>query len=95
MNAPSGISYLQDDTLWVVSTRSSLVQQFPRNGEFVRGFGSVGDDPGQLDHPWGVAVDPIDGSVVVADWRNDRVRDFHRKASYCRCWMNWVETQVA
>ena len=32
LNAPSGISYLQDDTLWVVSTRSSLVQQFTRNG---------------------------------------------------------------
>jgi hypothetical protein len=29
-----------------------------------------------LDHPWGVDVDPIDGSVVVADWRNDRVQRF-------------------
>ena len=76
LNAPSGIFHLQDGTLWVVSTRSSLVQQFTRNGEYVRGFGKVGDDPGQLDHPWGVAVDPIDDSVVVADWRNDRVQRF-------------------
>ena len=76
LNAPSGISYLKDDTLWIVSTRSSLVQQFTRTGEFIRGFGSVGNAPGQLDHPWGVDADPIDGSVVVADWRNDRVQRF-------------------
>ena len=76
LNAPSGISYLKDDTLWVVSSRSARVQQFTRSGEYIRGFGSVGNAPGQLDHPWGVAVDPIDGSVVVADWRNDRVQRF-------------------
>ena len=76
LNAPSGISYLKDDTLWVVSSRSARVQQFTRSGENIRGFGSVGNAPGQLDHPWGVDVDPIDGSVVVADWRNDRVQRF-------------------
>ena len=76
LNAPSGIVYLPDDTLWVVSTRSSRVQQFTRNGKYIRGFGEFGTKPGQLNYPWGVAIDPVDGSVLVADWRNDRVQRF-------------------
>jgi sugar lactone lactonase YvrE len=76
LNGASGITYLPDDTFWVVSSRSSLVQQFTRDGEYIRGFGEVGSEPGQLSYPWGVTVDPIDGSIVVADWRNDRIQRF-------------------
>ena len=43
---------------------------------YISGFAEVGSDPGQMSYPWGVAVDPIDGAVVVADWRNDRVQRF-------------------
>ncbi len=76
LNAPAGIEWQPDDTLWVVSTRSSRVQHFTRSGEYLRGFGSVGNQPGQLNYPWGVSVDPFDHSVLVADWRNDRVQRF-------------------
>ena len=76
MNAPSRIARQPDDTVWVVSTRSPRVQQFTRDGKYLRGFGEFGTEPGQLNYPWGVSVDPIDGSVLVADWRNDRVQRF-------------------
>lgn len=76
LNAPAGITRLSDGTFWVVSSRSSRVQHFTRDGMYISGFGEVGSDPGQMSYPWGVAVDPIDGSVVVADWRNDRVQRF-------------------
>lgn len=76
LNAPSGIAWLPDDTVWVVSTRSSRVQQFTRDGKYLRGFGEFGSEPGQMNYPWGVSVDPIDGSVLVADWLNDRVQRF-------------------
>ena len=39
------------------------------------GWGRQGDAEGELDLPWGVAVGP-DGTVYVADWRNDRVQKF-------------------
>jgi hypothetical protein len=76
LNAPSGIQYQADGTMWIVSSRSSLVQHFTADGEYLGGFGEVGSEPGQMSYPWGVAIDPIDGSVVVADWRNDRVQRF-------------------
>jgi hypothetical protein len=76
LNAPSGITYLPDETMWVVSSRSSRVQRFTSTGEYIEGFGDVGSEAGQMSFPWGVAVDPIDGSVVVADWRNDRIQRF-------------------
>ena len=76
MNAAGGIEWQPDGTLWVVSSRSSLVQQFTVDGEYIRGFGEKGSEPGQLDYPWGVSVDKFDGSVLVADWRNDRVQRF-------------------
>ncbi len=76
LDGAAGITYLADDTFWIVSSRSSLVQHFARDGRFIEGFGERGSGDGQLSYPWGVAVDPIDGSIVVADWRNDRVQRF-------------------
>jgi len=76
LNAPSGIQYLPDGTMWIVSSRSSRVQHFTSSGEFIEGFCEVGSEPGQMSFPWGVAIDPVDGSVVVADWRNDRIQRF-------------------
>jgi hypothetical protein len=76
LDGASGITRLSDGTFWVVSSRSSLVQHFTSDGMYIRGFGEVGSEPGQMSYPWGVAVDPIDDSIVVADWRNDRVQRF-------------------
>lgn len=82
LNAPSGITYAPDGTLWIVSTRSSRVDNYTVDGKFLRGFGEKGDEDGKLDHPWGVAVDPIDGSVLIADWRNDRVQRFNADGAH-------------
>jgi DNA-binding beta-propeller fold protein YncE len=38
-------------------------------------WGAFGSGPGQLNMPWGVAVDAAD-NVYVADWRNDRLQVF-------------------
>ena len=45
-------------------------------GQYLGGFGSYGDAPGELDYPWGMGIDPINGTLLVADWRNDRVQRF-------------------
>ena len=39
------------------------------------GWGSYGDGDGELNMPWGIAVDEL-GDVYVADWRNDRIQKF-------------------
>ena len=76
LNAPSGIVLDSDENLWVVSSRSHRVQRFTRDGEYLDGWGEFGSQPGQLNYPWGVAVDPVNETVLVADWRNDRVQRF-------------------
>jgi DNA-binding beta-propeller fold protein YncE len=51
------------------------VQKFTRDGVHLGIFGEHGDGDGQLNMPWGVAVDS-EGDIFVVDWRNDRVQKF-------------------
>jgi tripartite motif-containing protein 2/3 len=51
------------------------VQVFGPDGRVVRSFGSPGAGPGQLDGPYGVAVDG-EGKMLVADNDNNRVQVF-------------------
>jgi hypothetical protein len=39
---------------------------------FARAFGGEGDAPGQLNHPWGVAV--VRGLLVVAEYTGERLQ---------------------
>ena len=58
----------------VVDTMNHRVQKFTAEGNFISTFGEQGYGNGQFDMPWGIALDPDDGSIVIGDWRNDRVR---------------------
>ncbi len=82
LNAPSGLAFDNDGNLWVVSTRSPRIQKFTPDGEFISGFGQFGTGPGQLNYPWGIAVDPINNSLLVADWRNDRIQRFSQDGEF-------------
>jgi DNA-binding beta-propeller fold protein YncE len=45
-------------------------------GRYFSQFGSGGSGKGQFNNPVGVAVDPSNGDVYVADLGNDRVEKF-------------------
>jgi tripartite motif-containing protein 71 len=47
-------------------------------------FGSSGTGNGQFDEPAGVAVDPINGNVVVSDEKNNRIQVFNEKGELQR-----------
>ena len=51
------------------------MQKFSSNGDFINSLGSSGKKDGQFNRPSGVHV-TSDGSIFVADWRNDRVQAF-------------------
>ena len=42
-------------------------------------MGDFGTELNQLNHPWGITIDPIDNSLLIADWRNDLVKRFSTK----------------
>ena len=76
LTAPSGITLDAEENLWIVSSQSHRVQRFTREGEYLSGWGEFGTEPGQLNFPWGVTIDPINETILIADWRNDRVQRF-------------------
>ena len=51
------------------------VQQFDREGRFVRKWGGTGTEPGKFRRPQALAFAP-DGSLFVADACNDRIQKF-------------------
>ena len=73
---PSGITLDADENLWIVNSQNHRVQKFTRKGEYINGWGNFGTEPNQLNFPWGIAIDPINQSILIADWRNDLVKRF-------------------
>lgn len=55
------------------------VKVFQLNGAFVASFGTKGTGLGQMGQPYGVAVDPNDGSIYVADLNNRRIEKFSNR----------------
>jgi hypothetical protein len=70
--APNGDVYVGD------GYGSYYVNQYNRNGEYIRTFGGKGSEPGQLNEPHGIWVDTRAANpvLVVADRRNNRLQRF-------------------
>jgi hypothetical protein len=70
--APNGDLYVGD------GYGSSYINQYDKNGKYIRTFGGVGKEPGQLNCPHGLILDnrgpePI---LMVADRANNRIQTF-------------------
>lgn len=70
--APNGDIYVGD------GYGSNYINQYDKNGKFIRSFGGTGKEPGRLACPHGIMVDtrgkePV---VVVADRTNNRIQRF-------------------
>ncbi len=51
---------------------------------FSSAFGSEGTGNGQFKEPTGIAVNPVNGTVVVSDEKNNRVEEFNQAGEYVR-----------
>lgn len=94
-NTPSGIAVDAVGNVFVASEGMQVtfsagldrfsVQKFTAQGEFLARWGSPGYEPGQFDHPAGVAVDQA-GNIYVADTRNNRVQKFSNEGNFLTQW---------
>jgi uncharacterized protein (TIGR03663 family) len=70
---PRAIAIDSHDDVYVTDTGNKRIQEFDDNGKFLAQFGGVGDGPGHLNEPVGLAIAP-DGNLVVADLWNRRMQ---------------------
>lgn len=90
-NAPRGIAFAPDGTLYVADSRNHRIQHFTPDGQLLNTFGTFGDlnsgqaPLGTFNEPWGVAVGP-DGSVYVTDTWNHRVQKFSKDGRPLTAW---------
>lgn len=71
---PRNMAIGPDDLVYVADSGNHRVQVFDQQGQFVRGWGTFGLEPGQFNEPWGLAVDQ--DYVYVADTWNHRLQKF-------------------
>jgi hypothetical protein len=81
LNGPNGLTFDQEDRLFIADSYNHRVQIFATDGTFLCKWGSYGKGPGELNLPWGLAIDK-DGNVYVADWGNSRVQKFSNDGHY-------------
>lgn len=90
-NAPRGIAFAPDGTLYVADSRNHRIQHLSADGQVLKVWGtfadiSKGDAPiGTFNEPWGVAVGP-DGNVYVTDTWNGRVEKFGPDGTPIKMW---------
>jgi DNA-binding beta-propeller fold protein YncE len=73
---PMGLAIDAAGNVFVADKNNHRVQEFKRDGSFVRTWGEHGDQPGQFKEPHDVAVDAE--FVYVADTWNQRIQVFDR-----------------
>lgn len=76
-NFPSSIA-ASGDRLWIADTGNNRVQCVAKSGEPVSSFGQVGDAPGDLAMPKGIAIDAAE-NVYVVDGRFENIQIFDQQ----------------
>lgn len=71
---PVGVAVDKQDRVWV-SSLNDRVQCFTPDGKLLLSLRDSGSDPGELDHPHGMAFDS-QGHLYVADSGNQRIQKF-------------------
>lgn len=80
LTSPHNVAIAADGTIYVLDSGNHRVSVFDANGAFVTSWGQFGDQPGQFNDPWGLAVD--DEFVYVADTWNYRIQKFTRDGEF-------------
>ncbi|MHB8490669.1 MAG: virginiamycin B lyase family protein [Solirubrobacteraceae bacterium] len=71
--APSAIAEDAEGDIWVADYGNNRVEEFSEHHVFIRSIGSKGSGEGQMEGPWGVAVNKQAGLLYVTDQGNHRV----------------------
>jgi sugar lactone lactonase YvrE len=82
---PMGILANGSGEVWITDARNNRMSEWTIPSlklTYSSSFGSKGTGVGQFEGPTGIAVNPINGNVVVSDEENARVEVFSQKGEY-------------
>lgn len=84
---PAAVAVDSSGDIYVVDTSNNTVQKFDASGTYLSQFGSQGSGDGQFDmwvgQAWsGIAINPSNGNLYVADGGNNRIEVFSPSGTY-------------
>ncbi|MBO3458958.1 scytonemin biosynthesis PEP-CTERM protein ScyF [Aetokthonos hydrillicola Thurmond2011] len=82
---PQGIAVDESGNIYISNGRGiDRVDVFDSQGNYIRGIGSSGKGPGQIDEPLDVKFSPVDGNLYVGDGFNNRIDVFDRNGNFVK-----------
>ena len=82
LKCPWGVAVNERNEIAVTEAGNNRIQVFSSDGTYLRSFGREGDKQGEFDFPAGIAFDPKNGNIIVADHYNHRVQLFSEQGEY-------------
>ena len=79
---PWGVAVNERDEIAVTDFHNDRIQVFSSDGTHLRSFGNSGVKWGEFCCPAGIAFDPQNGNILVADRGNHRVQVFNEMGEY-------------
>jgi DNA-binding beta-propeller fold protein YncE len=80
MHFPTGVAVDPRGNVWIADDENNRIDKWKIPSSwppiYSGAFGEEGIGSGEFDEPTGVAVSPINGTVVVSDEQNDRIEEF-------------------
>jgi hypothetical protein len=90
LNQPNDVAFAPNGDLYVSDGYGNdRIVVFDNNGQFVRAWGTLGNDPGEFSQPHSIALDS-EGRVYVADRNNARIQIFDSEGGFLTEWKNIV-----
>jgi tripartite motif-containing protein 71 len=84
LEQPYGAAIDSSGNVWVADGGHDRLVEFSRTGALIAAYRSYGSEPGQLNAPWGIAINQSTGNIYVTDEGNNRVDEFSSSGSFVR-----------
>ncbi|MBR8839599.1 MAG: scytonemin biosynthesis PEP-CTERM protein ScyF [Stigonema ocellatum SAG 48.90 = DSM 106950] len=82
---PQGIGVGADGNIYISNGRGiDRVDVFDSKGNYIKGIGSSGSGPGQIDEPLDIKFDPLTGNIYVGDGFNSRIDVFDPQGKFIK-----------
>ena len=86
LERPMAIAISADGAeLFVADAGNHRINVYTREGELLRRIGSPGNEPGQLNFPYDIAVD-IEDTLYIAEYGNNRLSRFDKQGNFLGTW---------